>query len=128
MGTFVNDTVSSALYTPAKAARPVPVLISISFNFGAGGRGRGASTTNSAKAATREGATAASTNAAGGGGAAMRGAPAELISRGFGYARIIYNSIETDIEGQTNVNLARKLALAPGQTVPAADEWGAIAA
>jgi hypothetical protein len=59
---------------------------------------------------------------------ALRGTPAELISHGFGYARIIYNSIETDIEGQTNVNLARKLGLAPGQTAPAADEWGAIAA
>jgi len=58
----------------------------------------------------------------------MRGTPAELISHGFGYARIIYNTIETDIEGQTNVNLARKLALPPGQTSPAADEWGAIAA
>ena len=41
---------------------------------------------------------------------------------------IVYNSIETDAEGQTNINLARKLALAPGQTAPAADEWGTIAA
>jgi cephalosporin-C deacetylase-like acetyl esterase len=59
---------------------------------------------------------------------AMRGTPAELISNGFGYATIAYGSIETDVEGQANSNLARKLALAPGQTAPAADEWGAIAA
>ena len=58
----------------------------------------------------------------------MRGTPAELISHGFAYATITYNSIETDIQGQPNINIARKLALAPGQTAPAADEWGAIAA
>jgi hypothetical protein len=58
----------------------------------------------------------------------MRGTPGELISHGFGFARIIYNTIETDIEGQTNVTLARKLALSPEQTAPTADEWGAIAA
>jgi hypothetical protein len=51
-----------------------------------------------------------------------------LITNGFAYATIIYNSIETDVSGQTNVNLARKLALAPGQSVPAADEWGSVAA
>ena len=46
----------------------------------------------------------------------------------FAYATIVYNSIETDADGKTNVDLVRKLALAPGQTVPAADEWGTIAA
>jgi hypothetical protein len=51
-----------------------------------------------------------------------------LITNGFAYATIVYNSIETDASGQTNVNLARRLALAPGQMVPAPDEWGTIAA
>lgn len=125
MGTPDGPAIAVTLYTPAKASKPVPILVSISFNFPSGGRRRGPASTN---ATPRQGNGGASTNAAGAGGVAMRGTPAELISHGFGYARIIYNTIETDIEGQTNVNLARKLALAPAQTAPAADEWGAIAA
>jgi hypothetical protein len=126
MGGADGPAIAVTLYTPAKAAKPVPMLVSISFNFPAGRRTRGA--TNVTNAPSREGA-ASLTNAVGvGGGMATRGTPAELISHGFGYARIIYNSIETDIEGQTNVNLARKLALPSGQTAPAADEWGTIAA
>jgi hypothetical protein len=128
MGSSDGPAIAVTLYTPANAGKPVPTLVSISFNF-AGGRVRGAASTNATKASSREGAPAASTNAAGaGGGVALRGTPAELISHGFGFARITYNTIETDVEGQTNVNLARKLALSPGQTTPAADEWGAIAA
>ena len=128
MGGPDGPPIAVSLYTPAKAAKPVPMLISISFNFPVGGRRRGAAT-NRTNTPTLEGATTPSTNAGGaGGGVALRGTPAELISHGFGYARIIYNSIETDIEGQTNVNLTRKLGLAPGQTAPAADEWGATAA
>jgi hypothetical protein len=54
-----------------------------------------------------------------------------LIENGFGYASLSKGDIETDIEGPSlnpNVNIARKLGLSSGQTAPAADEWGAIAA
>ena len=127
MGSPDGPAIAATLYTPVKVTKPVPILVSISFNFPAGRRARGAGPTNVTNSPSRE-ATVASTNAvgAGGGGLAMRGTPSELISHGFGYARIIYNSIETDIEGQTNINLARKLALSPGQTAPAVDEWGTI--
>jgi hypothetical protein len=125
MGSADGPAIAATLYTPAKAAKPVPVLVSISFNF-PGARRAGA--TNVTTSPSREG-PATSTNAvATGRDAAVRGTPTELISHGFGYARIIYNSIETDIEGQTNINLARKLALSSGQTAPRADEWGTIAA
>jgi hypothetical protein len=128
MGSADGPAIGVTLYTPAKTAKPVPILVSISFNFPAGRRGRGTGPTNATDAPSRAG-PAASTNAVGAVGAmALRGTPAELISHGFGYARIIYNSIETDIEGQTNINLARKLALSSSQTAPAADEWGTIAA
>jgi hypothetical protein len=128
MGSPDGPAISVTLYTPAKSQKPVPTLVSISFNFPADGRRRGAATNNT-NASTRQIATSAPTNAAGpGGGAATRGTPTELISHGFGYARIIYNTIETDIEGQTNINLVRKLALVPGQTQPTSDEWGTIAA
>jgi hypothetical protein len=117
------------LYTPANSAKPVPMLVSISFNFGAG-RVRAIGSTNIAANASATGAFARASSPGGpvGGRVGMRGTPSELITNGFGYATITYNSIETDVSGQTNVNLARKLALAPGQSVPAADDWGTIAA
>lgn len=135
MGSPDGPAIGVTLYTPAKTAKPVPTLVSISFNFGAGrGRGIGSASTNAANAQTTGAvaqAAAPSRGASGGPGGGRfgaRGTPSELITNGFGYATIIYNSIESDAAGQANVNIARKLALAPGRTVPAADEWGAIAA
>ena len=132
MGSPDGPAIGVTLYTPARATKPVPILVSISFNFGAGrAGGRGAVSTNSASPPTTGTVAQAAVPALRGprgGGFAVRGTPAELITNGFGYATIVYNSIETDAEGQTNINLARKLALAPGQTAPAADEWGTIAA
>jgi hypothetical protein len=145
MGSPDGPAIAATLYTPANAARPVPALVSITMSFGGGARGRGfgpaatnAPSTNVIAAAR---GAAASTNLTRGGafgrsflggmrgfGGPQRGTPAELITNGFAYVTIVYNSIETDTDGQTNVNIVRKLALAPGQTVPAADEWGTIAA
>jgi hypothetical protein len=123
MGSPEGPAIAVTLYTPNAATKPVPALVSITFNFaGLRGRGRGPGATNAGNVQVSGGT--ASTNLPG----RSRGTPSELISNGFAYASIIYNSIETDAQGQTNVNLARKLALAPGQTAPAADQWGAIAA
>jgi len=135
-----GPAIGATLCTPAKATRPVPVLVSITFSFG-GGRGqqRGAAATSAgpmnvmAQAGPPARANTPAAAPAGRGGRGMGRGPmrnpaVEMISHGFGYATITYNSIETDREGQANINLARKLALAPGQTAPAADEWGAIAA
>jgi hypothetical protein len=138
MGSPDGPAIGVTLYTPSKAAKPVPALVSISFDFGAA-RGRGPNSTNTASAAnTRSngsvaqpfppGSGRAATNGPRVGAFATRGTPTELITNGFAYATIVYNSIETDASGQTNVNLARRLALAPGQMVPAPDEWGTIAA
>jgi hypothetical protein len=116
------------LYTPADATRPVPVLMAINFNFGAGrGPARGA------RGAARGPATAPAARAGragrGGAGPGFGGPPiADLIGDGFGYATLFHTSIETDVDGQPNINIVRKLSLAPGQTAPAADEWGSIAA
>jgi hypothetical protein len=93
-----------------------------------------ANPTPSASSAAAPAAPAANAAPAprGGRGAGGFGPPiARLIENGFGYASLSKGDIETDIEGVTlnpNVNIARKLGLAPGQTTPAADEWGAIAA
>jgi hypothetical protein len=116
MGSPSGPAIGVTLYTPADAIGPVPILVSISFNFPVGGfrgRGRGPG-----------GTTAPSTAPA----IVLRGTPTEIISNGFAYATIVYNSIETDVSGQPNVNIVRKLALAPGQTTVAADEWGDISA
>jgi hypothetical protein len=128
MGSPDGPAIDLTLYTPSKSKRPAPIMVSISFNFGAGfrGRGRGAAGTNAPS--TNAVAVPGTNNTARGFAGPQRGTPAELITNGFAYATIVYNSIETDVSGQTNVNIARKLALAPGQTVPAPDEWGAIAA
>ncbi len=133
-----GPTIGATLYTPAKATKPVPVLVSITFSFGgARGQRRGAAATDipptnvMAQTAPATRANTPATAPAGRGGRGMgpmRNPAVEMTSHGFGYATITYNSIETDAEGQANINLARKLALAPGQTAPAADEWGAIAA
>jgi hypothetical protein len=50
-----------------------------------------------------------------------------LLEAGFGFATVYYGDIEPDFEGGLPYGV-RKLYLKAGQTEPAADEWGAIAA
>ena len=107
MGSPDGPAIDVTLYTPADAKGPVPVLTNLTFGFSFGGRGGG-----------RRGM----------GGSDRPGSPAWFMSHGYGYATINYSSIETDREGQPNVNIARKLALVPGQEAPAPDEWGTISA
>jgi hypothetical protein len=131
MGSPDGPAIDATLYTPSQSTKPMPILVSITFNFGALGARARARTNAPSTNAIAAAATTGTNNAPGGFrgfGGPQRGTPAELITNGFAYATITYNSIETDVSGQTNVNLVRKLALAPGQTVPNADEWGSIAA
>jgi len=141
MGGPDGPSIKLTLYTPAHATKPVPVLVSIQFGALPARRGRGPATPPAPAGAAAAVATANSSAPAAPAGAApgargalgaRGGAPiARLIESGFGYASFAKGDIETDIEGPTlnpNVNIVRKLALAPGQTAPAADEWGAIAA
>lgn len=109
MGSSDGPAIDVTLYTPVDAGEPAPVLTNLSFNFA--GRMRAG-----------QGANAGATPT-------VRPGSAEyMINNGYGYAVVNYSSIETDSEGQPNVNIARKLALAKGQEAPAPDEWGAIAA
>jgi hypothetical protein len=132
MGGADGPTIPVTVYTPANATGPVPTLVSFSF-FGAGGRGGRAPTTQARGPATGPAATQQARGRGGRGPAGPpRGTPEELISRGYGYASLSKASIESDTEqapvSPPNVNIARKLALAPGQEAPKADEWGAIGA
>ncbi len=105
MGSPEGPTIDVTLYIPTAAQGSVPVLVDLSFGFfdfgAAGGVGPD--------------------------GKVFPGSPAFLIDHGYAYAMIKYSSIETDKSGQANLNLVRKLALAPGQDKPDPDEWGTIA-
>lgn len=91
--------VNLLMYLPAKAAKPVPLLVQLSFFA------------NPVAGAVSRDATIISNS----------------LALGYGYASLRY----TEIEGDTRTNSVsgvRKLALAAGQSQPAADEWGTISA
>jgi hypothetical protein len=107
LGASHGPAINLFLYLPANATGPVPVLLHLTF-----------STVDPAMPAP------ASTNSA-------RSRPSEagpltnILARGYGYATVRYTELEGD-SASSNLTLARKLALAPNQTKPAADEWGTI--
>ena len=125
MGGPDGPVIKVTLYTPAAATRPVPVLVAIQFGALPARARSSAGNPTPAGAATAAPAGEAARPV-------RPGAPiARLLASGFGYATLTKGDIETDIEGASlnpNVNIVRKLALAPGQNAPAPDEWGAIAA
>lgn len=89
------------LYTPAKAAKPVPVLLSIIF-----------------------------APAARGGGPAPTGEPPvadDILARGWGYATVVYTEIQPDRANAWKDGVIG-LALASDRTEPRPDEWGTISA
>jgi hypothetical protein len=51
----------------------------------------------------------------------------EVLARGYGFATVCYQDIEPDFKGGV-VHGIRPLFFKPGQTEPAADDWGAIGA
>jgi hypothetical protein len=117
-----GPTANVALYLPAKATGPVPLILSVSFS---------AAPANPSPALrlTTVDPTKAPPPAAT---SAMRGPGpgepiADILARGYGYAVVRYTEIEGD-RADTNLSLVRKLALAPGQSAPAPDEWGTISA
>lgn len=55
------------------------------------------------------------------------GPVADLVARGIAYAVVRYTDFEGD-RAENQLSRVRRLALAPGQDRPAADEWGTIAA
>jgi len=153
MGSPDGPPIHVTLYTPAKATKPVPVIVAIQFAMLMARPAPAAPATfNAAEVGTLNKALqsaieqedpttkdifaqhptlgvlpAPAAAPAGGGGSPI----ANVIAHGYGYATYAKDDVETDIEGPTlnpNVNIARKLGLAPGQDKPAADEWGAIAA
>jgi hypothetical protein len=122
------------IFTPAKVTGPVPLVLSLSFGFGPAPAGRGAARGPAAAAAApapaaqpATPATTAATPPARGPGAG-RGEPiADILARGYGYAVLRYTEIQADTAAGRTAGVIG-LALAPGQTAPAPDEWGTISA
>ncbi|MDI1338137.1 MAG: hypothetical protein PSU94_18300 [Lacunisphaera sp.] len=101
MGDGANaPAVRLVLFLPAKAPRPVPVVLHMLFK----------SPPDDSRKVTGEARTAP-----------------EIIARGYAYAVFSYADVEGD-HAHDNLALVRRAALAPGQAVPASDEWGTVAA
>jgi hypothetical protein len=109
------------LYLPAKAQQPAPVLLNISFSANSvtvkdpGVREGEVWNKEKKKVPASQGLGIGKVDVV------------PLIEAGFGFATVYYGDIEPDFEGGLSYGV-RKLFLKPGQTEPAADEWGAIAA
>jgi hypothetical protein len=101
-------TVNVFLYTPAKSKGPVPVLLHMMFFGSDPGRTSVVGSTNGGRPRFSE-----------------SGPLTNILARGYGYAALRYTEFEGD-SATNNLLRARKLALAPGQTKPGADEWGTI--
>jgi len=99
-GPRINLTV----YTPTNPKGPVPMILLVNFGGGA------------AAATQGRGATAGVPAVAG-----------EILERGWGFATVGYQDIQPDRANAWAEGVIG-LTLAPGQSAPAAGEWGAISA
>ena len=108
LGGTEGPAVNVWLYLPAKAKKPVPVLLHLTFFGGDPGSAAMPMATKDGRPRPRE-----------------SGPLTNILARGYGYAAVRYTEFEGD-SAATSLSLARKLALAPGQTKPASDEWGTI--
>jgi hypothetical protein len=98
------------LYLPASARARAPVILHVQFFGGATVNLNASAPTNSSRPRFSE-----------------NGPITDILARGYGYATFRYTEFEGDSR-TNNLNLVRKLALAPNQTEPAPDEWGTITA
>jgi len=103
-----GPTVNVWLYLPAEAKGPLPVLLNLTFFGNDPGSVPTSTRTNNGR--PQFNIISPLTN---------------TLAHGYGYAAVCYTEFESD-SATNSITLARKLALAPGQTKPAPDEWGTI--
>ena len=120
-----GPTVHLVIYLPAHATGPVPVLLHMNF-FGNPALPGGPAPVIPAALAAQAAAPGRPARRLGG----EAGPIADILARGYGYASFRYSEIEPDTKWGTPGRALgiRALALAPGQTEPAPDEWGTISA
>ena len=114
------------IYLPSKARRPVPLILTLNFTGNQSviddpGVKLGCIWDRSTKARRQAGEETRGTNKD------FAGAVEKVLARGYGMATIYYGDIEPDFSGGMPLSV-RGILLRPGQTEPAADEWGAISA
>jgi hypothetical protein len=111
------------IYLPVAAKKPVPLILGLSFS------GNQTVTADAGIKLGEEWVKGVKQPAE----AKSRGAQAQqwqvdqILAHGYGLATIYYGDIEPDFDGGMQYGI-RPLFFKPGQTEPAADEWGAIAA
>jgi hypothetical protein len=110
------------LYLPAAASKPSPVLLNMSFSANSI-----AVDDPGVKVGEIWGRGGKKVSAAGGRGIGGKLPVARLIDAGFGVATFYYGDVDPDFLGGVP-NGVRALYLKPGQTQPAPNEWGSIAA
>ena len=112
------------IYIPAGASKPVPMILTLNFSGNQSvinDPGIKLPTIWEGKTQVRQQASEAS-----------RGQDAEfevekILARGYGFATICYQNMEPDFKGGDAAGI-RSLFLKPGQSEPAPEDWGAIAA
>ena len=109
------------IYLPAGARKPVPLLLHLGF-------GANASSVSDPGVRAGEvwGRDKKKVPATGGGGLGRLNVT-PLLDKGFGVATVYYGDIDPDFLGGVPLGV-RALYLKPGQTEPAPNEWGSIAA
>jgi len=112
------------LYLPAGATKPSPVILSLNFDGNhtvIDDPGIRLGTVWSPKTHQRQQALEQSR------GSSTGFQVEKTLARGYGFATIYYQDIEPDFKGGIMYGI-RPLFFKPGQTEPAADDWGAIGA
>jgi hypothetical protein len=121
---FTKDTshkMDLLIYLPAKATKPSPLLLII--NFSANSKAVDDPEVKQSDVWTREGKKVPATQSGGFGKINID----TFVSQGIGIATVYYGDIEPDFKEGYQYGI-RGYYLQPGQTYPAADEWGAISA
>ena len=109
------------VYLPAHASKPVPFLLSISFTANSNMVDDPGVRQGEVWGADKKKIPASKARRFG------RTDVARLVDAGFGFGTFYYGDVDPDFEGGLPDGV-RALYLKPGQTEPAPDEWGAIAA
>ncbi|MGO8747327.1 MAG: alpha/beta hydrolase family protein [Thermoguttaceae bacterium] len=123
-----SRTLDLLLYLPPEAGKPSPVFLGLNFNGNHAitrdpGVPLGKSWVRNPSGARLSRPAAESTR----GSEASRWAVEKILARGYGVATACYNDIEPDYDGGFQYGV-RALFYKKGQTKPAANEWGSIAA
>jgi hypothetical protein len=121
-GDYRGPKVDLLEYLPAAAKKPVPLLLGISFTANSSTVDDPAIIEGTVWDADTKTRIPASKGRAFG---KINVLP--LIEAGFGFATFYYGDVDPDFRGGVPLGIRAKY-LKPGQTDPAADEWGAIAA